>query len=288
MGLNMPAKTVIFTNLRKWDGVETRFIESGEYIQMSGRAGRRGKDDRGYAIMLADDTLSESVCLSMVKGTSAPLLSSFKLTYYTLLNLLRRVEGTGHDMEFVISRSFSQFQHEKQLPHLVAKVAALREEAGNVDSTQSADAVAELMKVQESATIARRTIMQAVLQPDRCVHFLRAGRVVRVGDGKKMDFGYGIVVSVMRCDSGGSAAAATAADKYIVDVLLCGKKTAGRLEPCSVESDAEGSEMMVVPVPLLMLTELGTLRIAIPPNLKEKSALESGMCDGCFCMIFGV
>ena len=46
-GLNMPAKTVVFTNVRKFDGSDFRWITSGEYIQMSGRAGRRGLDDRG-------------------------------------------------------------------------------------------------------------------------------------------------------------------------------------------------------------------------------------------------
>lgn len=46
-GLNMPAKTVVFTSARKFDGGGFRWVSSGEYIQMSGRAGRRGLDDRG-------------------------------------------------------------------------------------------------------------------------------------------------------------------------------------------------------------------------------------------------
>ena len=46
-GLNMPARTVVFTNTRKFDGAAMRWLTPGEYIQMSGRAGRRGIDDRG-------------------------------------------------------------------------------------------------------------------------------------------------------------------------------------------------------------------------------------------------
>lgn len=51
-----------------------------------------------------------------MKGAPNPLVSSFKLSYYTLLNLLRRMEGTGRDMEFVIRNSFQQFQFEQSIP----------------------------------------------------------------------------------------------------------------------------------------------------------------------------
>ena len=62
MGLNMPARTVVFTVMQKWDGEQHRFMSSGEYIQMSGRAGRRGKDDRGLCIMMMDDQLTAPIC----------------------------------------------------------------------------------------------------------------------------------------------------------------------------------------------------------------------------------
>ena len=51
-----------------------------------------------------------------MSGKPSPLNSSFKLSFYTLLNLLRRLESSGHDMEYVIARSFQQFQHERQIP----------------------------------------------------------------------------------------------------------------------------------------------------------------------------
>ncbi|CAI9760568.1 unnamed protein product [Fraxinus pennsylvanica] len=60
MGLNMPAKTVVFTSVKKWDGDSHRYIGSGEYIQMSGRAGRRGKDERGICIIMIDEKASLS------------------------------------------------------------------------------------------------------------------------------------------------------------------------------------------------------------------------------------
>lgn len=47
MGLHMPAKSVVFSQLRKFDGVRSRWLSAGEYLQMSGRAGRRGVDSRG-------------------------------------------------------------------------------------------------------------------------------------------------------------------------------------------------------------------------------------------------
>jgi ATP-dependent RNA helicase DOB1 len=68
IGINMPAKTVVFTNTRKWDGTDFRWVTSGEYIQMSGRAGRRGKDDRGIVIQMMDEKMEPSVCKGILYG----------------------------------------------------------------------------------------------------------------------------------------------------------------------------------------------------------------------------
>jgi ATP-dependent RNA helicase DOB1 len=89
MGLNMPAKTCVFTNVRKWDGENFRWVSSGEYIQMSGRAGRRGLDAQGICIMMMDEKMEPDVAKNMVKGQSDALNSSFHLSYNMLLNLLR-------------------------------------------------------------------------------------------------------------------------------------------------------------------------------------------------------
>ena len=70
-------------------------------VQMSGRAGRRGLDDKGIIIMMMDEKMEPDVAKNMVKGQSDPLNSSFHLSYNMLLNLLR---FEGADPEFLIKR----------------------------------------------------------------------------------------------------------------------------------------------------------------------------------------
>ncbi|GAB4813622.1 hypothetical protein N2152v2_000668 [Parachlorella kessleri] len=270
MGLNMPARTVVFTALRKWDGEEHRWMGSGEYIQMSGRAGRRGKDDRGVAIMMVDDQMDEPTCRAMVQGKANPLLSSFKLSYYTLLNLMRRMEGTGANMEYVIAHSFSQFQHERQLPQMTSRLKALEAEAETITDVTT-DAVQEYNSLKERVEELDRQIRQAILQPDRCLHFLRPGRIVRFRDETGLDWGYGVVVSVIRQppQERGRAVTEAMAPAYNVDVLavMAGDSLrAGQGQPAN--PSAEDAEVGVIPVQLPLLTAISTLRISIPPDLR--------------------
>ena len=109
----MPAKTVVFTSVRKFDGKDFRWVSSGEYIQMSGRAGRRGLDDRGIVIMMLDDKMEPAVCKDMIKGQADKLNSAFHLSYNMILNLMR-VDGLSPD--FILERSFYQFQNGDNLP----------------------------------------------------------------------------------------------------------------------------------------------------------------------------
>ena len=80
IGINMPAKTVVFTNTRKWDGKDFRWVTSGEYIQMSGRAGRRGKDDRGIVIQMVD----EKMVSSKERPTDRPTILHFQVGVFIL------------------------------------------------------------------------------------------------------------------------------------------------------------------------------------------------------------
>jgi ATP-dependent RNA helicase DOB1 len=108
IGLNMPAKTVVFTSVRKFDGVSLRWVSPSEFVQMSGRAGRRGLDDRGMVIMMIDEKMEPAVAKEIVRGEQDNLNSAFYLGYNMILNLMR-VEGISP--EFMLERCFYQFQN---------------------------------------------------------------------------------------------------------------------------------------------------------------------------------
>ncbi|KAK4538515.1 hypothetical protein CDCA_CDCA18G4540 [Cyanidium caldarium] len=107
MGVNMPARTVVFTGLRKHDGRAFRYLTPGEYTQMSGRAGRRGLDAYGLVLLFLPpgELPSELEVRRVMTGVPLRLQSRFRLTFNTILNLLR----TEYiQVEELIRRSFSE------------------------------------------------------------------------------------------------------------------------------------------------------------------------------------
>jgi ATP-dependent RNA helicase DOB1 len=267
MGLNMPAKTVVFTSLTKWDGQMTRPLSSGEYIQMSGRAGRRGKDTRGFAMLMVDQKLTKTDCREMLKGEASRLNSSFKLSYYTLLNLIRsRSAGIRDNMEYVISKSFQQFQHEQMVPQIEKDVAIMRQEAEILSISKE-----DIQKYSEDQKVAaelRKEKMEMLIQPTACTHLLRPGRIVKVYAGGK-DWGYGVLVCLRKLQNGKDSDP----QSYQADVMLCCSVKGKTTSPCSL--DQRESSMLVIPVSLACLSEISTLRIQIPSNLKDSKSQKS-------------
>ncbi|CAH0400451.1 unnamed protein product [Chilo suppressalis] len=107
MGVNMPARTVVFGEITKFDGQERRTLAPAEYIQMAGRAGRRGLDDTGTVIILCKDEVPNLVTLKgMMMGIPQKLSSQFRLTYAMILSLLRAATVS---VEGMMQRSFREF-----------------------------------------------------------------------------------------------------------------------------------------------------------------------------------
>ncbi|XP_059277440.1 DExH-box ATP-dependent RNA helicase DExH10-like isoform X4 [Lycium ferocissimum] len=280
MGLNMPAKTVVFTSVKKFDGDSHRYIGSGEYIQMSGRAGRRGKDEGGICIIMINEQMEMDDLKDMVLGKPAPLISTFRLSYYTILNLMSRAEGQ-FTAEHVIKNSFHQFQYEKALPDIGKEVSKLEKEAALLDASGEAE-VAGYHKLRLEIAQFEKKLMAEITRPGRVLYFLLPGRLVNVREGGK-DWGWGVVVNVVKkppaaLGSLPAALSASRGDGYIVDTLLhCSlgsSENGSRPKPCPPRPGEKG-EMHVVPVQLPLISSLSKLRISVPSDLRPLEARQS-------------
>jgi len=130
MGVNMPARTVVFDTTRKHDGSGFRDLLSGEYIQMAGRAGRRGLDETGTVILLCKNDVPEMSDLNkMMLGRVTTLESQFRLTYSMILNLLRVEQLRVEDM---IKRSFGEFHTQKDASAYAEKLKVLESSLANL------------------------------------------------------------------------------------------------------------------------------------------------------------
>ncbi|XP_076045044.1 superkiller complex helicase subunit twister [Oratosquilla oratoria] len=132
MGVNMPARCVVFDSPRKHDGKRFRDLLPSEYIQMAGRAGRRGLDPTGTVVILCKGDVPElSELHAMMLGKPTKLESQFKLTYSMILQLLR-VEALR--VEDMMKRSFSESFQMKNQEKYERELKKVTEEMTNLPS----------------------------------------------------------------------------------------------------------------------------------------------------------
>jgi len=108
LGINMPARAVVFASLRKFDGTGFQPLKVREYQQMAGRAGRQGIDEQGIVVSIADDPRLQPRDIERMIGNDVePIISRFNLSYSTLINLHRTL---GPRLFEAWERSFNNFQ----------------------------------------------------------------------------------------------------------------------------------------------------------------------------------
>jgi ATP-dependent RNA helicase DOB1 len=285
MGLNMPAKTVVFTSVRKFDGSQMRWITGGEYVQMSGRAGRRGLDDRGIVIMMVDEKLDPDVAKGMVRGESDPLISQFRLSYNMLLNMMRSAHVQP---EWLMERSFRQFQMQAQAPEVEEKLSLLRQELTALQACEDEQVVAlhgAMRKLEEVDGALR----EHWLVPKTALPFLQPGRIVRV-EGQ----GWGVLLGFAKRAE--KALNKSVAADFVLDILLASSseeilrekekeknkskskeeerdtKSKSSSSKSSKSSQAISTAWSILPVSLTLLTALSSIRLYIPQDLRQAAS----------------
>jgi ATP-dependent RNA helicase HelY len=127
LGINMPARTVVIERLTKFTGEKHEMLTPTDYTQLTGRAGRRGIDDLGYAVTLFDPWVPLSKLASLATVRAYKLTSSFRLSYNMAVNLVRR-----HDRPTatrVLNSSFAQFDADRSIVRLERELAARTRQA---------------------------------------------------------------------------------------------------------------------------------------------------------------
>ncbi|WP_088283020.1 RNA helicase [Kineosporia sp. A_224] len=126
LGINMPARSVVLDKLVKWNGETHADVTPGEYTQLTGRAGRRGIDVEGHAVVLWQNGLDPDAVAGLASTRTYPLRSSFRPTYNMAVNLVGQV-GRSRARE-ILETSFAQFQADRAVVGL-ARQARRQEEA---------------------------------------------------------------------------------------------------------------------------------------------------------------
>ncbi|QNI07376.1 RNA helicase [Mycobacterium kubicae] len=117
LGINMPARTVVLERLVKFNGEQHVPLTPGEYTQLTGRAGRRGIDVEGHAVVLWQPDVEPSEVAGLASTRTFPLRSSFAPSYNMTINLVQRMgPEQAHQL---LEQSFAQYQADRSVVGLV-------------------------------------------------------------------------------------------------------------------------------------------------------------------------
>jgi superfamily II RNA helicase len=132
LGINMPARSVVIEKLTKFSGERHEMLSPGDYTQLTGRAGRRGIDDVGYAVVLWSPFVPFDQVASLAGSRAYELRSSFRPTYNMAANLVRRYDPQR--AHHLLNLSFAQYQADSDVVRLEARLQRLRSSLEQVSS----------------------------------------------------------------------------------------------------------------------------------------------------------
>ncbi|KAJ5342015.1 Helicase C-terminal [Penicillium brevicompactum] len=281
IGLNMPAKTVVFTSVRKFDGKSQRWVTPSEFIQMSGRAGRRGLDERGIVIMMIGEEMDPAVAKEIVRGEQDKLNSAFHLGYNMILNLMR-VEGISP--EFMLRQCFKQFQNLGSLGGLENSLAELEQQRDNMNISDEGT-IREYYDLRKKLDEFADDVAYVISHPNYSLPFLLPGRLVHI-TYKDADYGWGVVMNVTkRVQAKHDTEKLTDHQSQIVDVLLTlaqgpsiGTKYSGDIPP-TIQPPREGVEIRHAVVPMILgcIREISSIRLNLPKDITSTEAKKGVM-----------
>ncbi|NUT92815.1 MAG: DEAD/DEAH box helicase [Saccharothrix sp.] len=135
LGINMPARTVVLEKLVKYNGEAHVDLTPGEYTQLTGRAGRRGIDVEGHAVVVWQPGVDPKAVAGLASTRTYPLRSSFRPGYNMAVNLVHQL-GAAQARE-ILEQSFAQFQADRSVVGLARRIERNREALGGYAEAMS-------------------------------------------------------------------------------------------------------------------------------------------------------
>ncbi len=198
LGINMPARSVVLERLVKWNGETHADVTPGEYTQLTGRAGRRGIDVEGHAVVLWQAGVDPVAVAGLASTRTYPLRSSFRPTYNMAVNLVDQV-GRERARE-ILETSFAQFQADRAVVGLARQVRRNTEALEGYREAMTCDrgdfqeyaALRRAIKDHETAAARGRSASRKA-EAAASLEGLRIGDVIRVPTGRRAGFAVVVV-----------------------------------------------------------------------------------------------
>jgi ATP-dependent RNA helicase HelY len=239
LGINMPARSVVLERLVKFNGETHADITPGEYTQLTGRAGRRGIDVEGHAVVVWSPGVDPVQVAGLASTRTYPLRSSFRPSYNMAVNLAAQLSRT--QARALLERSFAQFQADRAVVGLARQVDRNTEAlAGYAESMHchlgdfaEYAGLRQELKERESM-LAREGAAQRRAAAEQSLERLKPGDVIRVPSGRRS--GMAVVV-----DPGVHPARETR------PLVVTEDRWAGRLSPVDFPTPVEPLAHVKVP-----------------------------------------
>ena len=190
LGVNMPARTVVIERLDKWNGETHENLTPGEYTQLTGRAGRRGIDVEGHAVVIWQPGADPAAVAGLASTRTYQLNSSFRPSYNMAVNLVGQV---GRERSrTLLESSFAQFQADRAVVGIARQLQRSREALNGYREAMSCDAgdFMAFMNLRKELSdreteLARSRSANRRAEAERSVGRLRPGDVIRVPAGRR-------------------------------------------------------------------------------------------------------
>jgi ATP-dependent RNA helicase HelY len=190
LGINMPARTVVLEKLDKWNGEAHAALTPGEYTQLTGRAGRRGIDVEGHAVVLWQPGLDPGAVAGLAGTRTYPLNSSFRPSYNMAVNLTARA---GRERAAaLLESSFAQFQADRGVVGVSRRLRRVTEQTQELarqvscdrgDFMEYAQLRRRLTDAERDASKGRASVQRA--EARRALTTLRRGDIIRIPSGRR-------------------------------------------------------------------------------------------------------